>query len=116
MKHALAVLFGLALAVALTELGLRLVARFHAPVRHLVTAGDAPDQPVFPSLEAYLASRPDVVPYWDFLGYWTNAFGLQSPEPLYKARDTHWTVRGNHVAAETEARWLQPFVCPAAPP
>jgi hypothetical protein len=80
MKNALAVLFGLAMAVALTELGLRVIARFHAPVRYLVTAGDAPDQPVFPTLEAYLASRPDVVPHRDFLGYWTNAFGLHDVE------------------------------------
>ena len=39
----------------------------------------------------------------------------QSPEPLYKARDTHWTVRGNHVVAEIQARWLQRIVCPSVP-
>jgi hypothetical protein len=50
MKKAAALLFGLAMAVVLAELGLRLVSRFHAPVRYLVTAGDASEQPVFPSL------------------------------------------------------------------
>jgi hypothetical protein len=37
-----------------------------------------------------------------------------SPEPLYKLRDTHWTVRGNRVAAEAQARQLVPLVCPSA--
>jgi hypothetical protein len=80
MKNALAVLFGLTMALALAELGLRAVARFHAPVRYLVTVGDAPEQPAFPSFETYLASRPDVVPHRDFLNYWNNAFGLHDVE------------------------------------
>ena len=42
------------------------------------------------------------------------AASRQSPAPLYKLRDTHWTVRGNHVAAESQARWLEPLVCPRA--
>jgi hypothetical protein len=37
-----------------------------------------------------------------------------SPEPLYKLRDTHWTVRGNRVAAEVQASQLAPLVCPSA--
>jgi lysophospholipase L1-like esterase len=37
----------------------------------------------------------------------------ESPVPLYKARDTHWTVHGNRVAAEAQARDLAPLVCPA---
>ena len=39
----------------------------------------------------------------------------QSPQPLYKARDTHWTVRGNHVVAEIQARLPQETVCPSVP-
>jgi hypothetical protein len=35
-----------------------------------------------------------------------------SPAPLYKQRDTHWTVRGNRVAAEAEAASLAPLICP----
>jgi SGNH hydrolase-like domain, acetyltransferase AlgX len=38
----------------------------------------------------------------------------ESPAPLYKQRDTHWTVRGNRVAAEAEAASLVPLVCPRA--
>jgi hypothetical protein len=44
------------------------------------------------------------------------AASRQSAEPLYKALDTHWTVRGNHVAATAQARWLQPLVCPDTRP
>lgn len=36
----------------------------------------------------------------------------ESAEPLYKERDTHWTVRGNRVVAEAQARWLRDIVCP----
>jgi hypothetical protein len=36
----------------------------------------------------------------------------ESPAPLYKQRDTHWTIRGNRVAAESEAASLAPLVCP----
>jgi hypothetical protein len=36
----------------------------------------------------------------------------ESPEPLYKTRDVHWTVRGNRVAAEAQADHLVPLVCP----
>ena len=80
MKNALAVLFGLVAAVVLAEVGLRMLARFHAPVRYLVTVGDAAEQPVLRSLEAYLASRVDLVPHRDFLNYWNNAFGLNDVE------------------------------------
>ena len=62
MTKALAVLFGLAAAVVIAEVGLRVLSRFHAPVRYMVTAGDAPEQPVFPSLEAYLARAPTWFP------------------------------------------------------
>ena len=37
-----------------------------------------------------------------------------SDEPLYKTRDTHWTIRGNRVAAEAEAAYLTGLVCPSA--
>jgi hypothetical protein len=38
----------------------------------------------------------------------------QSPAPLYKRGDLHWTVRGNRVAAEAQAAHLAPMVCSAA--
>jgi hypothetical protein len=40
------------------------------------------------------------------------AASTASSEPLYKTRDTHWTIRGNRVAAEAQARWLRALVCP----
>jgi hypothetical protein len=40
----------------------------------------------------------------------------ESAEPLYKARELHWTPRGNRVAGDAQARYLAPLVCgPAAP-
>ena len=39
----------------------------------------------------------------------------ESPEPLYKARDAHWTIRGNLVAARAQAAHLAPLVCPPGP-
>jgi hypothetical protein len=35
----------------------------------------------------------------------------ESPAPLYKKQDTHWTVRGNRVAADAEAAALAPLIC-----
>ena len=35
----------------------------------------------------------------------------ESVEPLYKAREPHWTPRGNRVAAEAQAPFLAPLVC-----
>jgi hypothetical protein len=32
--------------------------------------------------------------------------------PLYRARETHWLIRGNHAAAEAEAAYLKGLVCP----
>lgn len=36
-----------------------------------------------------------------------------SADALYKERDTHWTIRGNRVAAEAEARFLAGLMCPS---
>ena len=61
MNKALAVLFGLVTSVVLAELGLRGVAHLRPPTRYLVTVGDGVERPVFETLEAYLASHPDLV-------------------------------------------------------
>ena len=37
----------------------------------------------------------------------------ESAEPLYKAREPHWTPRGNRVAADAQARFLAPLACGA---
>jgi hypothetical protein len=36
-----------------------------------------------------------------------------SSDPLYKLRDTHWTARGNLIAAGAQARQLAPLICPS---
>jgi hypothetical protein len=36
-----------------------------------------------------------------------------STDALYKERDTHWTIQGNRVAGEAEARFLAGLVCPS---
>jgi hypothetical protein len=35
----------------------------------------------------------------------------ESADPVYKARDAHWTIRGNRVAAAAQAAYLAPLVC-----
>jgi len=35
----------------------------------------------------------------------------EDPRPLYRFRDTHWTARGNRVAAGAEAAFLKAEVC-----
>jgi hypothetical protein len=47
----------------------------------------------------------------------TPAFVRASQEgaaPLYKARDAHWTPRGNRVAAQEQGGYLAPLACPTA--
>lgn len=59
--------------------------------------------------------REQGVPCFDLTPAFVRA-SQESAEPLYKARDLHWTVRGNRVAAEAQARHLAPLVCPAPGP
>jgi hypothetical protein len=39
------------------------------------------------------------------------AAARDSPQPLYRPRDTHWNVRGNAVAAAAEAAFLRSDLC-----
>jgi hypothetical protein len=82
-------------------------ARRHAPVSL------AEIDPRLPSrvLEAFC--REKGVPCLDVTDALVKA-SQESPAPLYKRRDTHWTIRGNRVAAEAEAASLVPLVCPGA--
>ncbi|MDH5638488.1 MAG: SGNH/GDSL hydrolase family protein [Nitrospinota bacterium] len=40
------------------------------------------------------------------------AAAAASEKPLYRKRETHWLIHGNHVAARAEARFLKELVCP----
>jgi hypothetical protein len=110
---------GARLAVALypsavqVDAGLRaaLVERLRPRPRYAGLAAAALD-PALPGrvLGAYCRSRG--VACFDLTPAFVRA-ARESPEPLYKFRDPHWTVRGNRVAAEAQARGLAPLVCPA---
>jgi hypothetical protein len=39
-----------------------------------------------------------------------------SAEALYKLRDSHWTIRGNRIAAHAEAEFLAGLLCPPGSP
>ena len=54
--------------------------------------------------------REHGVPCFDLTPAFERA-NQESVEPLYKARELHWTPRGNRVAAEAQARDLAPLVC-----
>jgi hypothetical protein len=54
--------------------------------------------------------REHDVPCFDLTPAFDRA-SQESAEPLYKARELHWTPRGNRVAAEAQARQLAPLVC-----
>jgi hypothetical protein len=62
------------------------------------------------TLLAYCRERS--VPCFDLTPAFDRA-SQESVEPLYKARELHWTPRGNRVAAEAQARHLAPLVCGA---
>jgi hypothetical protein len=55
------------------------------------------------------------VPCFDLTAVFVQA-SRELAAPLYKARDVHWTPRGNRVAAEAQARDLAPLVCPGRQP
>ena len=57
--------------------------------------------------------RDHGVPCFDLTPVFDRA-SQESVEPLYKARELHWTPRGNRVAAEAQARHLAPLVCGTA--
>jgi hypothetical protein len=61
-------------------------------------------------LVAYCRSRN--LPCLDLTPTFVEASQM-SGEPLYKLKDAHWTIRGNHVAAQAEAAYLAGLVCPA---
>ena len=83
--------------------------RFHGEPRDVGITPDTID-PWLPNrvLLAYCRDRgvscQDLTPVLD-------RASQESAEPLYKAREPHWTPRGNRVAAEAQARFLAPLAC-----
>jgi hypothetical protein len=72
----------------------------------------APDNidPRLPNRTLLGYCREQSVPCFDLTPAFERA-SQESAEPLYKARELHWTPRGNRVAAEAQARHLAPLVC-----
>jgi hypothetical protein len=79
--------------------------------RYGALAGDALD-PSLPNRQLAAYCTQARLPCADLTPALVEA-SRASPEPLYKTRDAHWTIRGNRVAAEAEARFLAGLVCPA---
>ena len=88
-----------------------LVETLRRRARYAALSADALD-PTLPNRQLAAYCQQAALPCLDL----TPVFAAASadPEPLYKLRDGHWTIRGNRVAADAEARFLADLVCPAA--
>jgi hypothetical protein len=76
-----ALALGVVAALAVGEGLARLAARWSPTVRDLAVPRDMRGPHTFPSLAAYLASRPtQVVPHRNWFNYWNNALGLNDEE------------------------------------
>ena len=95
------------------ELRAYLTDRLRAGGRH-ASLSAAEIDPRLPNRTLDLYCRETGIPCLDVTDALVKA-SQESRAPLYKMRDTHWTVRGNRVAAEAEAARLVPLVCPRAP-
>ncbi len=93
--------------------GLRaaLVARLRARRRYAALRPEAVDPGLPPRRLAAYCARAGL-PCIDVTPALVAAREARPDAPLYKQGDTHWTVRGNRVAAEAEAAALAPLVCP----
>jgi hypothetical protein len=85
--------------------------RLRAQRREAQIAPDSID-PRSPNRTLLAYCRERGVPCFDLTPDFDHA-SQESGEPLYKARELHWTPRGNRVAAEAQARHLAPLVCGA---
>ncbi len=81
--------------------------------RYVALSGDALD-PALPNRQLAAYCQRAALRCVDLTPAFVEA-SHASEEPLYKHRDAHWTIRGNQVAADAEARFLAGLVCPAAP-
>jgi hypothetical protein len=79
--------------------------------RYATLSVDALD-PTLPNRQLAAYCQRAALPCVDLTPVFVEA-SRSSTEPLYKQRDTHWTIRGNRVAADAEAEVLAGLVCPA---
>jgi lysophospholipase L1-like esterase len=82
--------------------------------RYAALAPDALD-PALPNRQVAAFCRRADLPCADLTPALVAARAA-SGEALYRARDTHWTIRGNAVAAAAQARFLAGVVCPLGAP
>ncbi|MDH4182866.1 MAG: hypothetical protein OEV92_01480 [Nitrospinota bacterium] len=78
--HVLMALFTLTVCFIAGELAVRIAASRLPGVRYLVMAGEKNQDVVFPNLETYLASKPDIKPYMPLLNYYDNSLGMRDTE------------------------------------
>ena len=90
-----------------------LVETLRRRARYTALSADALD-PALPNRQLAAYCQRAALPCVDLTPVFVEA--STDPEPLYKLRDGHWTIRGNRVAADAEARFLAGLVCPAGSP
>ena len=90
-----------------------LVETLRRRARYTALSADALD-PALPNRQLAAYCQRTALPCVDLTPVFVEA--STDPEPLYKLRDGHWTIRGNRVAADAEARFLAGLVCPAGSP
>ena len=89
-----------------------LVETLRRRARYTALSADALD-PALPNRQLAAYCQRAALPCVDLTPVFVEA--STNPEPLYKLRDGHWTIHGNRVAADAEARFLAGLVCPPAP-
>jgi hypothetical protein len=87
-----------------------LVPRLRQRTRYASLSSDAID-PRLPNTRLAEYCRRAALPCFDLTSDFIEASRMSS-EALYKLRDTHWTIRGNRIAAAAQAGHLAGVVCP----
>ena len=93
------------------ELREQVLARLHARGRYRRMSRETID-PELPQKRLAAYCRRAGVPCVDVTPALIRALQAEPSARLYKLQETHWTVRGNRVAAEAEAEQLLGLVCP----
>ncbi|MDH5639497.1 MAG: hypothetical protein OEZ04_13505, partial [Nitrospinota bacterium] len=78
--HAVMALFTAALCFLAGEAVVRIASAKFLMVRYLVQVEEERKGVVFPSFEAYLASKPDIKPFMPLLNYYDNSLGMRDVE------------------------------------